>query len=165
MLLFSTYIHVGLVHSRVMWIGYSMAFISKFRGRGSTSVIVLELFIDVTESIVKWSLCFPVSLQGPAPLLPTSWPLAGTTGVARTRTQATTPRVISPRTMRGYRCYCLIDSLASSWCQHKPPGTTTLWVRSHYMPDKLKFVDVYRNHPVRLFVCQSVHETLLSANP
>ena len=74
---------------------------------------------------------FPVSPQDHAPWQPTSWPLVVMSGDARTRTQATTPRVTSPRTTSVCRCCCRTGSLASSWCQTRGHGTTTSWVSCH----------------------------------
>ena len=71
---------------------------------------------------------FPVSHLVPVPWQPTSWPLVDTIGADRTQTLVTTLRVISPPTMREYRCCCLTGSWDSSWSHHRPPGIITSWV-------------------------------------
>lgn len=73
-------------------------------------------------------LCFSASPQVHARSQPTSWHPAGTNGVARTRTRATTPKVTYRLTMKECRCCCLIVSWASSWYLASAPGTTTSWV-------------------------------------
>ena len=74
---------------------------------------------------------FPASPLAPARWLLTSWRQVVTSGDARTRTQATTPRVTSPPTTSVCRCCCRTGSLASSWCRTRGHGTTTSWVSCH----------------------------------
>lgn len=92
-------------------------------------IVVITVFSDIVDLYLRVScLCFSASPQVHARSQPTSWHPAGTNGVARTRTRATTPKVTYRLTMKECRCCCLIVSWASSWYLASAPGTTTSWV-------------------------------------
>ena len=72
--------------------------------------------------------CCAVSLLGRAHWLHTSWRRAAMSGVDRTRTLATTPKVTCRHTTRRFRCCCRTVSLASSCHLLRAHGTITSWV-------------------------------------
>ena len=97
----------------------------------SSKIVFVNFFMHWIAG-VKMSFFFPcaVSPQDPVLWRPTNWLLVDLTGVVKTRTRATIPKVTYRLTTSESRCCCLIDSWDSLWCQIKALGITILWVCS-----------------------------------